>query len=287
MLQYSPPSSGAPPVEVQRFGPSHAMFRMELHGHQFYELLYLSRGKGTHRVGGEARKARDGDLFLLAPGDVHDATGLRGSEGVLLLFKGEALAVDRSDSAFVSMPDELVLLPFAPTTEPAASRHLHVSPKDRPRWNAHLSALERELQQPTLGSTEAARAWLTLILIDAARLAAPSVSRFQPAARPLLAQVFQFIEARYRQPISLADVSQSVGKSPAYLTDFVKRQTGRSVLAWIIERRMAEARRLLVETTKDVAEIAEAVSYLDPGYFIRQFRKAHGVTPLQYRQSHH
>ena len=35
--------------------------------------------------------------------------------------------------------------------------------------------------------------------------------------------------------------------SPGHLTTVVRRKTGRTVLEWIAERRMAEARRLLVE----------------------------------------
>jgi AraC family transcriptional activator of pobA len=52
---------------------------------------------------------------------------------------------------------------------------------------------------------------------------------------------------------------------------------------WIVERRMAQARRLLVETDLTVGEIASRVGYADPGYFTRLFRRMHGVTPLGWR----
>ena len=45
-------------------------------------------------------------------------------------------------------------------------------------------------------------------------------------------------------------------------------------------------RRLLLETEQDIGEIGEAVSYVDTGYFIRQFKKLNGVTPLAYRRAH-
>jgi AraC-like DNA-binding protein len=132
-----------------------------------------------------------------------------------------------------------------------------------------------------LGFAQAARARLILLLVASARLAA-----VEPAClpRPLLARVFRFIDVRYKQPISLVDVARAVKKSPAYLTSVVKKETGRSVQAWIIERRMAEARRRLVETDEPVAEIAEDLGYADATYFARQFRKAHGATPLAWRR---
>lgn len=71
-----------------------------------------------------------------------------------------------------------------------------------------------------------------------------------------------------------------------YLTDLVRRETGRTVLNWILERRMAEARCLLLETARSVNQIAEAVGYLDTGYFIRLFRRSNGKTPQAWRLLH-
>ncbi len=101
---------------------------------------------------------------------------------------------------------------------------------------------------------------------------------------PKLANVFQFIEAHFCQPISLNDVAQAVGYSPAYLTNLVQTHTGRTVKQWIIERRMAQARQLLTETNQSIRTIAEAAGYGDAGYFTRQFRQCHGFSPQLWRR---
>ena len=103
---------------------------------------------------------------------------------------------------------------------------------------------------------------------------------------PKLSECFNFIEENYHQQISLRDVAQAVGYSPAYLTDLVRRQTGQSVCRWIIKRRMAEARRLLLVTSQSVQAIAEAVGYFDTSYFIRQFRQLNGIPPQAWRKAH-
>ncbi|MBD2068754.1 response regulator [Leptolyngbya sp. FACHB-671] len=102
---------------------------------------------------------------------------------------------------------------------------------------------------------------------------------------PKLAKVFRFIEAHYHQSISLADVAQTAGYSPAYLTNLVQSQTGRTVKQWITERRMSEARNLLVNTAHSVSQIAETVGYADVSYFIRQFRQFHNTSPQAWRNS--
>lgn len=100
---------------------------------------------------------------------------------------------------------------------------------------------------------------------------------------PRLSAVFEFIEAHYQQSIHLTDVAQAVGYSPAYLTNLSQSHTGRTVKAWIIERRMAQARHLLVSTAESIKQIADSIGYADAGYFTRQFRKLHGVTPQAWR----
>ncbi|NEQ53001.1 MAG: response regulator transcription factor [Leptolyngbya sp. SIO3F4] len=100
---------------------------------------------------------------------------------------------------------------------------------------------------------------------------------------PRLTAVFEFIEAHYQQQINLTDVAQAVGYSPAYLTNLSQSHTGRTVKAWIIERRMVKARQLLASTAESIKQIAESIGYADAGYFTRQFRKLHGVTPQVWR----
>lgn len=105
-------------------------------------------------------------------------------------------------------------------------------------------------------------------------------------SQPLLSRVFRFIETNYQNSISLREVAKEVGRSPAYLTDLVRRETGKTVLNWIIERRMAEARRLLIETQHSVERIAEAVGYFDRRHFSRQFLRLHQTTPQTWRKTY-
>jgi AraC-like DNA-binding protein len=104
-------------------------------------------------------------------------------------------------------------------------------------------------------------------------------------AWPQLKDVFHFIEANYHQPISLSDVAKAVGYSPAYLTNLVRCQTGQTVNRWIVERRMAAAHSLLLESDQSVEQIATAVGYQNVGYFFRQFHQLYGMAPKAWKKS--
>lgn len=102
---------------------------------------------------------------------------------------------------------------------------------------------------------------------------------------PQMSEVFRFIESSYHQPISLCDVARAVGYSPAYLTNLMRQQTGKSVHRWIVERRMTQALSLLLETEQAVNQIAEAVGYQDACHFSRYFRQLYGTSPQAWRSA--
>lgn len=114
----------------------------------------------------------------------------------------------------------------------------------------------------------------------------PDSQSIFPTCSPQLNKVFQFIEDNYHQPINLCNVAQAVGYSPAYLTNLVKRQTKRAIHGWIVERRMTEARSLLLKTDEPVNQIAAKVGYPDAGHFTRQFRQLYKMPPKVWRNRH-
>jgi AraC family transcriptional regulator, transcriptional activator of pobA len=132
---------------------------------------------------------------------------------------------------------------------------------------------------------QAARAHLTLIMIEVARLAEDVVEGMHARNDPMLAKLFAYIEEHYAEPISLKDVAATVNLSPGYLTTAIRERTGRTVVEWISERRMAEARRLLVETDESVENIGARIGYDDPTYFARRFRISRGETPAAWRRA--
>ncbi|MBV8885690.1 MAG: helix-turn-helix transcriptional regulator [Chroococcidiopsidaceae cyanobacterium CP_BM_RX_35] len=289
-LSWPDRSPESPQVWVSRYTSQPHTSPSRPHTHAFFELLFVEAGEGWHKIGERQVWAQAGDLFVIVPGEVHDPRGLDRATKWIVAFGGDALSLPQTE-ADLFLPQQLRSLLYSQQVE---ARHLHIAPQELPRWLLQLQQLQRELGNKHFGFTEAARALLILLLIDIARLV-PIDKTVQPElelpkcsmqSRPLLTRVFRFIEANYRQPIGLSEVAKAVNFSPAYLTDLVRRETGRTVLEWIVEHRMALARRLLLETDESVNQIVQTVGYLDPGHFIRLFRRLHGTTPQAWRLSH-
>ncbi|MBA3317555.1 MAG: helix-turn-helix transcriptional regulator [Gemmatimonadales bacterium] len=273
---------------VERFGPTLPSCQSVAFGAGLFQLVFIEGGLGSCRIGAETLTAGPGDLFVVSPGQQHDLTGLDDTTNWVISFGVDALGfASRHRDATSLIVDDLFLNAFLNPERLAAANRCAVALEERRRWLARLASLEGELRSQAAGSNAAAHALLELLLIDVVRTIRPlagSVSpHVSPHSSPILVSVFRFIDRRFRFPIGLADVAKAVARSPSYLTELVRRETGRTVLQWIIERRMAEARRLLLESNTRVKVIGQAIGYDDPGHFIRLFSRLHDLPPQQWR----
>jgi AraC-like DNA-binding protein len=258
----------------------------EEHAHDFPGLAFFETEGGLLRTGRRTWPIKAGDLFVIAPGDVmgsFHATDLAGSHGWGVFFTADALGPD-VPGAHLAWRTHPLLFPFVRGGAIGALR-LRVPEPDRPEWTARIHALHDELVRRRDGYREAALAHLVLLLVGVSRLAADVVDDLRENREPLLAEVFEVIEWRYPEPLSLRDVAAAVNISPGHLTSTVRKQTGRTVQQWITERRMVQARRLLVATEMPVSEVGRQVGFPDAGYFARTFGKAHGMSPTRWRQA--
>lgn len=271
--------------EMSALDPEHA------HAHTFLSVIYFDHGGGSIRLADRDFNVEAGDIYSIAPGEVvgagEDVAGLARASAWAVYFPEDFIARAEtlwSADGVLSWRANPLLLPFVRDTG-SAGGPIRVPEVDRSAWLKRFDTLDRELSTRRFGYREAARAYLTLMLTDLARLADAPVRDLQLNEDPILARVFQVIEERFREPLSLRDVALAVNLTPSYLTTLLRRRTGRTVQGWIVERRMAESRRLLVETDLTVDEIAVHVGYRDPSYFIKLFRRDHHLTPLAWRHS--
>jgi AraC-like DNA-binding protein len=83
--------------------------------------------------------------------------------------------------------------------------------------------------------------------------------------------------------LSIADIAQQCGLSPAYFTTAFKRSTGKSPLAWLMEQRLQRAKELLRHSGQPLMEIALNCGFFDQSHFTRHFSKTVGTPPGSWR----
>ena len=188
-----------------------------------------------------------GVVYVAAPGEVLDPEQLENLDaGVAVFFDPAALGED-GRSPWPAWRGHPLLFPFLHGHSGGVLR-LEVPAARQSMWDNVIRSIETELTARQEGHRQAALAYLTLLLIELARLARDVVADLRRSGEPLLADVFSVIDRRHAEALSLRDVASEVGMTPGHLTTVVRRRTGRTVQEWIIERRMAEARILLEQT---------------------------------------
>lgn len=265
IYQY-PADPAFPPVSVMRLQPDGPPEKSP-HIHGFPIMTYVPE---------------TGSVCIVAAGETIDPTSREDlSRGVAVLFDPSALG-DGSHSPWPSWRRHPLLFPFL-HGQPGGVLRLSLARDRKPYWTNMIESIEDELAARRDGYRPAVLAQLTLLLIDLARMTEGLVDDLRRSGEPLIADVFAVIDQRIATPLSLRSVARELGLTPGYLTTVVRRRTGRTVGEWIVERRMAQARILLRDTSLSITEVSQRVGISDPGYFGRVFARVHGVSPRHWR----
>jgi len=82
---------------------------------------------------------------------------------------------------------------------------------------------------------------------------------------------------------TVKQLAEQVYLSPGYLSDLLKKETGKNTQDHIHYYLIEEAKNILLNTGKSVAEIAYTLGFEYPQYFNKLFKQKTGKTPLEFR----
>lgn len=99
-------------------------------------------------------------------------------------------------------------------------------------------------------------------------------------------QVNRYIEEHLSEDLTLTTLAKHIHYNPSYLSRIYKQQTGATLINYINTTRIRHACKLLEESSLRVNQIAEQCGICSTKYFNEAFRKAMGVTPMEYRKAH-
>lgn len=97
--------------------------------------------------------------------------------------------------------------------------------------------------------------------------------------------VLKEIEANYTEELTVQELSRKVYITPQYLSRLFRRFLDCSVYGYLTSYRINRAREFLVSHPRmEVQQIAAKTGFTDSSHFIAMFKKATGVTPLEFRR---
>jgi len=99
-------------------------------------------------------------------------------------------------------------------------------------------------------------------------------------------KVFEYMNANFRQQISLSDVAKVANMSEVSFSRFMKKHTGYSFIDSLNEIRLGHVSRILLDTSHTIAEAAFSCGFSNIANFNRIFKAKKGLTPKDFRKNY-
>ena len=239
--------------------------------HREWEFQLILKGRGFYSIAGEIYLFRPNTVFAIAPNRTHYymTTPEDKIEKWKLIFLPHVLRGLKLAGILSSIPCRVSL-----TEKEAAAMVLLFH-----SLNEELN-LKEEFWKKLALCRICELIWL---LKRAGKRTLP-----RPVETPLARQITEYIDLNFARRLSIPELAARFGYSPGHLSHIFKQHTQFGIKHYLLQRRIAEARRQLEENPGiKVNAVAGSVGFENFGVFNRMFKLLIGVTPAVYRRNSH
>jgi AraC-like DNA-binding protein len=248
-----------PGLEAVTLVTDHAFPR---HAHDSFGIGVIATGAQRSWSGIGWVESGAGDVITVNPGEVHDGAPIGGPRGWRMLYLDPALVLRELAGEGEDSPEIIRPSLRDPVLAGLFARFFALTTAEGPE----RLALDESL--------------LRMLLRLPRRHGAPSARG--AATSPAVARARQRLDDAPEQPVTLAGLAALSGVSRFQLLRGFAREVGATPHAYLLQRRVRLARRLLVEGCAPV-EAALRAGFADQSHLTRAFRRQFGVTPACYR----
>ncbi|WP_240343086.1 AraC family transcriptional regulator [Paenibacillus sp. ALJ109b] len=276
-LSYSVASN---PVYYEK-GALHVLFAgasQTLPGHalgpklyDYYLLHYVEKGAGTFRTELHTYELSAGDCFLIQPGQLvsYQSHTRHPWQYRWMAFTGSQAAKHIEEAGF--LPEKSVF---------------HAGPScGISDW---LSVMQTAFAERKESSHFTSLGTLYMILAEAQNHLSQGQTLIpgESSIRRTVKQMIQYMSTQYAYPVSIEQMSASLGYNRAYLSRIFKQETGLSPVTYLLKLRIDKSRQLLRERPDlSIEQVSASVGLPDALYFSKQFKRFHGEAPSLYREN--
>lgn len=239
----------------------------DVHRHDFFEIFLLRTGRGNHMIDLMSHRFEGPCLHLVSPGQVHRLARSADTDGLVVMFKEDV------DFGLINSSRDVLFSPAGSTVEVLSEQQLT-------SIEELLGSIRKELEE---GDEVLAVSYLGILLKKCVGWF--GIGKQMRPEKDMVVQFLRLLDKRFAEVSRVSEYADLLNVTAGHLSDLVKERLGRSCGQMIKERRLLEAKRLLLHSDMSVKEIAYSLSMDDPAYFTRVFKKDVGEAPGDYRKS--
>jgi len=246
-----------------------------LHRHDFFYILALKKGSGSHEIDFIPYQVGDHSVFFMRPGQVHQLTLKAGSSGYLVEFKTDFYSThDKTSHQLLRKASDKNLC------QPDANgfKKLFIL----------LTSIHQEYIHKQEHYQEVIKSSLDVFFIELVRNRKNRKSPLKnsnPYGQERLEEFLELMEMHIAKQKQVSYYAEMLNLSPYQLNAITKARLGKTCSAIIDEHIILESKRYLLATSNQVSQIAYHLGYDDASYFIRFFKKHTGSSPEAFRNN--
>jgi AraC-type DNA-binding domain-containing proteins len=248
-----------------------------MHRHDCFEIFWVTSGYGKFQIDFQTYSFSPHSICLISPGQIHGWLESESDEvisGYLLIFSKDMLAANQIDKGSRTPYHFMGEKPFFP-----------LGPEQNEVVQALFRLLEREQAMALKDHQTAVSNYVQLLLIEISRINDSwQQTHKEEAGFHLTKQYLTLVESHFQTDNSVSDYALMLHVTANHLIETVRKTIRQSPGEVLRERKLLEAKRLLRYSTASVDEIACQLSYSDPSYFGRLFKKNVGMSPTEFRK---
>jgi AraC-like DNA-binding protein/mannose-6-phosphate isomerase-like protein (cupin superfamily) len=251
--------------------------QIDLHRQESWELTYIITGRGTRVIGNTIEPFVEGEIILIPPHIPHcwsfdeKVSDERGKIENICIFFGESF-LENNKAFFPEM--EIVIEGIQKITDAIA-----YTGQSQKEIQDIMKTMIKQNRIERLASV------IRLLALLASAKHTSIVGRpvVEDSKTERLQLLYLYVMNNYPNEINLADVAKFIGMEKSSFCVFFKKATGQSFFSFLTEYRIEASCKMLLNTSRSVAEIGNASGFGDVPYYNRVFKKQKGITPGQYR----
>jgi AraC-like DNA-binding protein len=252
------------------------------HFHDWYEIVYVYRGKGTFFIDHTFYEMKQGDLFLIPGNTIHRATPDKEAPvtSTAIYFSPSIIQVPHLGDSFSYLFD------FEQAAELRKYKFETLLPQ-RQHLELILESIQVELKHSSLGQRQAIFLQLLQLLLFLQRDlgSGTKLNAGDPIVGPLwMREILLYIDQHFCEDIGLSTLSKQASVTPAHFSRVFKQLIGMNITTYIMTKRIIRAKQLLGESESNISHIAEMCGFESLPHFHAMFKRVLGMTPAAVRK---
>lgn len=254
-----------------------------LHGHTFFELIYVYRGSCTQYLPDKTMTLNAGSFCLLSTSAEH-GIAIASKENIVFNILISPTFFTRIFQCLV--PHESMLNNFfwESIFGNEGKTYIAFEPNPGSRAEQFINSLLVEYIEPQPGFNQAMSSYLSLLFTELMRSHIYNVDS-QSGNQLSIMDIIDYID-EHLASITLADLADAFHYSTGYIARLIKRFSHRTFSELVSEIRLNHAAELLERTDLSIENIAQELGFYDSSHFNRAFKKRFGLNPSVYRAAY-